>query len=108
MAKVTLISDKRINRICARHPKTQVAVWSGALRISRIAAGRLDAASKKRTGHSQVTVSRLKLRYGRIDWFVNLEDPGGNALSIEYGHKDKKTGKDIPGKHIFKGWRYKD
>lgn len=95
-----------MNRAISRHPDTQAAVEAGAREIQGIASARLDAASKKRTGHSEVTVSRLKVKYGRIDWFVNLEDPGGNAVSIEYGHQLR--GQDIPGKHIFKGWRFKD
>lgn len=41
--------------------------------------------------------SRVTLTHGKLDWFVNLEDPGGAAGAIEFGSRGR------PGKHYITG-----
>lgn len=41
--------------------------------------------------------SRITLTHGSLDWFVNLEDPGGAAAAIEFGSRGRE------GKHYISG-----
>lgn len=45
--------------------------------------------------HAEIEVER-----GDVDSYVSLVDPA--AMSIEYGHRDAKTGKPVQGLHILR------
>lgn len=54
-----------------------------ANRIGDRAASNLDTRAVRRTGQSHITVTK-----GHLDWYVNLEDPKGGAMAIEFGTDD--------------------
>jgi len=43
----------------------------------------LDVRALRRTGQSQITVTK-----GDLDYYINLEDPNGGAMAIEFGTDD--------------------
>jgi len=54
-----------------------------ANRIADRAASNLDVRALRRTGQSQITVTK-----GDLDYYINLEDPNGGAMAIEFGTDD--------------------
>ena len=86
MAYIYLIPDKQMNRTVCELPGVAMKVRGKAHEIQGIASARL--APHRKTGNAYVDVHRERGdQYGRIDWFVSLNDPGGNAMAIEFGHK---------------------
>jgi len=63
----------------------------------------LDAAKTRAIAHRDTgrLASSLKVKRGRVDRRVESDDP--NILSIEYGHTDARTGKQVDGLHILSG-----
>lgn len=86
MAYIYLIPDKQMNRTVCKLPGVSRTVKAKAYDIQNTASARL--APHRNTGNAYVDVHRERGdQYGRIDWFVSLNDPGGNAMAIEFGHK---------------------
>ncbi len=99
MHNIILLSpEARFNRTIARMPGVKAAVAAKADAIASTAAAL--HARHFYSGHSNVGVRhRFQGRYGRIDSMVDLNDKGGNALAIEFGHFHNFTGEYIPGKY---------
>ena len=96
MADITLYPDHVINRKLSRMPGVQAAVKAKATEIHATAAGRL--APHRKTGNAHTELSRHRGdQFGRIDWFVSLVDPGGNAMAIEFGHNNSGRYAHVPG-----------
>lgn len=98
MARVTLISQKRMNQTISHLPGVIGAVRAEAVQIGARAEARLKA-------HFYEGEAEISVTHGAIDSFVNLDDPA--ALSIEFGHTlyvhGQKTGRQIPGLYIISG-----
>lgn len=98
MARVTLIGQKKMNKVISHEPGVIASVRSQAQRIGSKAEARL--ASHRHSGHASISIT-----YGETDSFVNLDDEA--ALSIEFGHGlvhfGKRTNVNIPGLYIITG-----
>ena len=106
VAYIYLIPDKQMNRTVCKLPGVSKVVRHKAQEITVRASERL--APHRKTGNAYVDMHRVRTdRYGRIDWFVSLNDPGGNAMAIEFGHKAsgryKNAGTDPEGLGILTG-----
>lgn len=87
MATLTWYFDRegngQVSDIVAHSHVAKRALKKIAHRLGDRAASNLDTRAVHRTGESQITVTE-----GHLDWYVNLEDPGGGAMSIEFGNDD--------------------
>lgn len=63
---------------------------------------RSEAAKSVKTGHflASIKTAAVPGKRGVTDRIVYTDDP--NAWSIEYGHRDKRSGKWVEGKFAFK------
>lgn len=87
MARYSLISDRKMNRVAANHGKTQARLSSETERIA--ARGRGILAAHKVSGATTITAERIKnMKFGSVDHFVLMEDRAGQAAAnaIEFGH----------------------
>ena len=75
-------------------PEVQAKVKSEADRIASTATALL-------AGYRDSGNSRIEIEYDVPDALVNLVDPGGNALAIEFGHRDKRSGKYVEGLYVL-------
>lgn len=91
--KITLKSDKQVNRIVSHLPGVRQAVYDKADEIGTRAESRL--AGHRRTGRSSIEVE-----YTRINGLVSLVDPE-NAMAIEFGHARGNT--NVEGLYIITG-----
>lgn len=92
--RLDLKLPKTLHRILAGHAGVREARRSLASEIGDTAEGILGA--HRDTGRASISVE-----HSRLDSFVSLNDPGGNAMSIEFGHTDKRSGKRVDGVHAL-------
>jgi hypothetical protein len=76
----------------------RAAVKAKAMQIADDAEGRLSA------HHYPVdtTEATISVTSGKVDSFVNLDDTGGGAMGIEFGHRTQ-DGHQVRGLHIITG-----
>lgn len=88
-----------IGRRVANFPGVNDAVHEEAVR--RAYKVRSAAASHINTGDFQRSIKVVKSPgpHRRRDWLVLVTDP--NAISINWGHKDSKTGRPVRGIHAI-------
>lgn len=88
-----------LGRQVANLPGVNDAVHSEATR--RAYKVRSAAASHRNTGDFQRSIKVVKASgpHRRQDWLVTVTDP--NAISINWGHKDAKTGRPVRGIHAI-------
>lgn len=62
---------------------------------------RSAAANHHNTGEFQRSIKVIKApgSHRRQDWLINITDP--NAISINWGHIDSKTGRPVRGIHVI-------
>lgn len=96
--QIRLYSDRVVNRIVSRVPGVRDAVKDHADQIGRRAEARLAA-------HRLTGDTRVGVEHGRTDSWVYMDDTRGQgaALSIEFGHADRKTGRTVPGLYVLYG-----
>lgn len=95
MASVRLLPRKEFNTVIAHLPGVVASVAAKA----QEGKGRAEAilARHHKTGATHITVT-----HGSVDSFVNLEDPGGAAAAIEFGHTTA-GGSAVQGIHAITG-----
>jgi len=100
MARVDLISQRRINELISHLPGVVDAVYDEAVDLKRRAEFKL--AEHRREGHTRIVLER-----SIPDAIVSLVDTDNNkgepaAHAIEFGHHSK-SGKWIPGLYVISG-----
>ena len=83
-----------LHRILAGHTAVRQARRALAEQIGQEADATLSA-------HRDSGKASISVEHSRLDSFVSLNDPGGNAMSIEFGHTDKRSGKHVDGLHAL-------
>lgn len=83
---------RHCNATVAHLPGVAAAVADAARPIA--ARARASLAEHRHTGASKIEVS-----HSRIDTLISLVDPA--ALSIEFGHTDKRSGRPVEGLYIL-------
>lgn len=93
--RFTPTSNRRgLNRALARDATVQTKVRSKATRIA-------NAATTLLAGYRDTGNARIEVEYDTPDALVSLVDPSGNALAIEFGHRDKRSGKYVEGLYVL-------
>lgn len=92
-----LVDDEVMNRRIAKLPGVQAELKAHATIIANIARALL--APHKKTGSHKVVIQRVKVKYGRIDWFASFMGPA--AAAVENGHWHNFTGQWVEGLHIL-------
>jgi hypothetical protein len=90
-----LYSPRKLNDIVAHEAGVKAVLKTIADGIGSRASATL--ARHRKTGASQITRSR-----GALDEYVNLDDAGGAAAAIEFGHV-APDGRFVPGIHALTG-----
>lgn len=92
MATVRRGLDKRVARLAQVQTE-----------LDRVAAEVLDAAKARAAAHRDTgqLAESLEVKRGRVDRRVESDDP--NILSIEYGHTDARTSRQVDGLHVLGG-----
>lgn len=83
-----------IERRLARTPGVRRAVDDAAKRVGRRAEQNL--ASNRDTGNARIEVDT-----DGTDALVSLVDPNGNALAIEFGHHNNRSGRYVEGSYVL-------
>lgn len=91
--KVYLKPERAVNRLASREPETQAALKQAAAEIA--AKARANLAAHRETGRHVITTTK-----GVVDHYINLEGP--SAVSVEFGHHDKRTGKWVEGIRVLR------
>lgn len=91
-----LLPEKKMNKTISHMPGVKGSVRSKAKQMEGMAKAVL-------TLHRYTGNAKIEISHGRTDSLISLVDPGGNAMSIEFGHKHWKTGKYIEGIYALRG-----
>lgn len=92
-----LVDDEVMNRRIAKLPGVQAELKGHAGIIANIGTALL--APHRKTGSHKFVVQRVKVRYGRIDWFASFVGPA--AAAVESGHWHNFTGQWVEGLHCL-------
>lgn len=97
MAFTFTMDEQKMNRKLAKLPAVQAELKLHANGVKSVAEGIF--APHRKTGRHHFVVGRVKVKYGRIDWFCSFVGPA--AAAVENGHFHNRTGRWIPGVHAL-------
>ena len=99
-----VVREEILYRHLARDPKVQGELRSHcsslALTADVLLASHRDMHIRPGDTHHKIKIERVRnKKFGHIDWFVSLVGPA--PISVEYGHRDKKSGRFVRGTYVM-------